>query len=97
MTTYVLTGKTPKRADYPEWKRWFETADRVVARTQVGDAKVSTVFLGIAPQSGSDLPMFETMIFGGKHHGFSVRRSTWEEAKAQHALTVLALLEGDTP
>lgn len=33
---YILEGKEPKLvSDITEWGRWFETADRHVAQTQV--------------------------------------------------------------
>lgn len=37
---------TPER-DPIAWARWFETADRRVALTRVGEYTVSTVFLGL--------------------------------------------------
>jgi len=30
-----------------EWATWFETGDRRVARKEIGDIAISTVFLGI--------------------------------------------------
>lgn len=68
------------------WARWFETADRIVKNTPVGDAKVSTVFLGIDHsfrEMGEPL-LFETMVFGGQMHGEQERYSTWEEAEKGH-------------
>lgn len=52
--------------DILEWGRWLETADRIVARTPIGEAyEVSTVFLGIDhsfTEHGSR-KLFETMVF----------------------------------
>jgi hypothetical protein len=46
------------------WARWYETADRVVFKTDVGPAHVSTVFLGIDHSYGTGPPLlYETMIF----------------------------------
>ncbi len=47
--------------DVLEWGAWMETADRVVAQTEVQDVQVSTVFLGLAHEPDY---LFETMVFG---------------------------------
>src|SRR5258706_13563526 len=53
--------------------RWFQTSDRHVAKTDFGDVRVSTVFLGFDRSFGQGPPLlFETMIFGG----FSIRINT---------------------
>lgn len=76
--------------DLMEWARWFETADRHVAKTDIGDGiHVSTVFLGLDHSYGDGPPMlFETMIFGGESGGDQWRYSTWEEAEAGHERAV---------
>lgn len=93
---YILDGKTPVRADLMTWARWFEKADtaRIVAKTTIDDADISTVFLGLDHRFGGDGPplVFETMIFGGPHDGYQERYSTWDEAEAGHA-TSLALAQ----
>lgn len=84
---YILEGKTLKPVnDVLEWAKWYETADRVVSKTELpGDVCVSTVFLGMDSGIFNDKPLlFETMIFGGEHDGFQERYSTWEEAEAGH-------------
>lgn len=83
---YILDGKTPVPcSDLMEWAKWFEASNRTVARTQIGEAGVSTVFLGLDHSFGGDEPLlFETMIFGGAHSGYQDRCSTWEQAEAQH-------------
>lgn len=47
---YILggpDGHTPVPCeDLHEWGKWFETADRHVTLTEVGELSVSTVFLG---------------------------------------------------
>lgn len=47
------------------WGKWREeSADRLLAKTQVGPFRVSTVFLGIDCRSGKGPPiLFETMVF----------------------------------
>ena len=87
--TYILDGRNPIRcADFMTRARWFERSDRQVARTDFGDVRVSTVFLGLDRSFGQGPPLlFETMIFGGPFDQakYQERCSTWEEAEAQHA------------
>jgi hypothetical protein len=92
---YILEGHTPVAVDdVLTWARWYETAARHVATTNVGEVHVSTVFIGLdhAFQGGPPI-LFETMIFGGKQDGYFARYSTWEEAEAGHASAV-TLAEG---
>lgn len=82
---YILDGKKPKSVDLLEWARWFETADRIVAKTLINGVKVSTVFLGLDHSFGGGPPLlFETMIFGGGHDDYCERFETWEQAEAGH-------------
>jgi len=83
---YILEGHTAVLAtDLITWAKWFETGDRTVAKTKIGDSDVSTVFLGLDHNYGDGRPLlFETMIFGGKSNGFQERYSTWEEAEKGH-------------
>ena len=87
--------------DVLEWGRWFETADRHLAKTTVGDLEISTVFLGLdhAFLSGSPL-LWETMIFVKGKGGtwppddeFQERYSTFDEAKAGHERAVQMVKE----
>ncbi len=66
---YILHGKTAIPCDNLfAWAQWFEAADRLVAKTEVGDVRISTVFLGLDHNFGEGDPLlFETMIFGGSH------------------------------
>lgn len=65
---------------------WFEKLEnRVVKNTQVGDSKVSTVFLGINHGNlGPKDLWFETMVFGGQLDGETHRYETFEQAEAGH-------------
>jgi len=83
---YVLEGHVPRPAwSVHEWTQYMETAERHVADTEVGDARVSTVFLGTAHSFGYGPPLlFETMIFGGKYDDYQRRYCTWEEAEQGH-------------
>ena len=87
--TYILDGKNPiPCADLMTRARWLRTSDRHVAKTDFGDLRVSTVFLGFDRSFGRGPPLlFETMIFGGSfdQDKYQERCSTWEEAEAQHA------------
>jgi hypothetical protein len=73
--------------DIVEWGQWFESADRHVAKSLVGDHLVSTVFLGIDHQWFDGPPiLFETMIFGPGSTAldYQTRCSTWAEALEMH-------------
>lgn len=84
---YILVGKKPTPvAALMEWANWFEMANRRVALDVVGEARISTCFLGLNHQFGGGPPiLFETMVFGGTLDGEQERCSTWEQALAQHA------------
>lgn len=86
MSRYILKDKTPVQCDdLLEWSKWFETADRHIAKTEADGVKVSTVFLGLDHSYGDGPPvLFETMIFGGEHDEEQWRYYTWEEAEIGH-------------
>lgn len=83
---YILEGHTPKHVDnISEFALYFDTANRVVRKTRIGEAEVSTVFIGMAAAFGFGKPLlFETMIFGGDENGYQERYSTWDEAEQGH-------------
>lgn len=83
---YILEGHTPVACDdLTSWAMQFESADRAVAKTKIGEVKISTVFLGLDPSFGGGDPLlFETIVFGGELDGEQDRYSTWEEAEAGH-------------
>lgn len=87
---YILDGKIPVPCDETfAWGKWYETANRTVAYSEIGSVEISTVFLGINHAFGGDLPiLFETMIFGGKKDGYQERYRTWEEAEDGHLRAV---------
>jgi hypothetical protein len=80
---YDLDGNPVGRDD---WERmWDDFENRQIARTQVGDVDISTVWLGLNHQFGDGPPLiFETMIFGGTHDEWQWRYATKEAALAGH-------------
>ena len=87
---YILKDHKPiLEPDLMKWGAWFETADRIVAKTEIVNEKdeirISTVFLGLDHSFGEGKPLlFETMVFGGKLDGEMDRYGTWEEAEQGH-------------
>lgn len=98
---YILEGKIAKRVDFLTWAMWYQRADRTVAKTEVDDVTVSTVFFGLDFAWGEeDVPeLFETMILGGELDGEKIRCATWEQAEQLHeryVAMVRAEIEDDT-
>jgi hypothetical protein len=88
---YMLDGKTPVPCDdINKWGAWFNYPGvQRVDCTEVGQVKVSTVFLGIDHSFGNGPPLlFETMIFGLQTDQDQGRCSTWDEAVEMHRAAV---------
>lgn len=88
---YILEGRKAVPVEMMTWATWLEANydSRNVAKTNISDGKVSTVFLGLDHSYGVGPPLlFETMVFGGSHDGNTERCTTWEQAEAQHAAMV---------
>ena len=94
---YILEGHDAVLVkDIQAWGRWYEAADRTVAKTKVtDDTEVSTVFLGIdhAFGVGEEPILFETRVFGGPLDQEQVRYTTWDEAERGHKSMVLRVEE----
>jgi hypothetical protein len=94
---YILVGHEPEEEpDLLKWAKWFENAPgRIVKQEQIGEYRVSTVFLGMNHNFGDGAPLlFETMVFGGDQDGeYQKRCSTWDEAEAMHAQAVAGVIE----
>jgi hypothetical protein len=86
------------------WAEWFqratETRRRWVASTVIGDGtRISTVFLGIDQNYGTDIgpPMvFETMIFYGGNFADEMgqwRHATWDRAASFHTHLVHDMID----
>ena len=99
MTIYYIQdddGDPVPVEDWKTWAEWYETHDRVIAKTKVGDALVSTVFLSLdhAFLGGPPL-LYETMIFGGPHdQNDQWRHHNRHAALALHDQVVAALRDG---
>jgi hypothetical protein len=103
MTPYYILDDSHqiKQASLDEWGEWFtrEHDKRRVAIDEVGDFKISTVFLGLdygGFMEGSKPLLFESMIFRkqtGYKDIFCERYSTWDEAKQGHAIILNTLAD----
>jgi len=102
---YILEkdNRTAKKAEsIEEWADWFEHADnRLLTQTQVRQARISTVFLGIdhSFDTAENAPpiLFETMIFGGAYDQFQWRYTSAEEALIDHEKIVKMVMLGIDP
>ena len=84
---YRLEGHEPVRvADLAQWAQHCDYTVRRVGWTYVGDAKVSTMFIGIDwCESEADPPqIYETLVIGGELDKMKLTAATWEEAEAVH-------------
>ena len=89
----LINGEIKKTYDLLEWGAWFEIdpelSGRRIEATEIGDVRVSTVFLGLDHGWGEGPPvLFETMIFGGEHDQWQDRCCTLDEAKLMHKRAV---------
>lgn len=94
---YILNADgSIAEVDLMTWAKWFETGQRVIARDDVGDSHVSTVFLGLDHRFGSGGPplLFETMVFDGPMDGEQDRYCTKDEALAGHAAMLARVKAG---
>lgn len=103
---YILVDREPVACpDWNEWADWMYHSKKEledghhagncrVGWDKVGEAEVSTVFLGIdhrlswPPREDEPPILFETMTFGGKNDQDTDRYCTWAEAEAGHAAAV---------
>ena len=87
------------RADgLADMEECFNSMERIVAKDNVGDSEVSTVFLCIDQNySGDGVPvLWETMIFGGKHDQYQRRYTSKEEAVKVHNSLVQLLQQEES-
>lgn len=87
MKYYILDGNKEVQECSSEeaWKSRKSINHRIVGRTQIGDVRVSTVFLTFDHSFDDGPPvLFETMIFGGDHDEYQERYHTYKEACEGH-------------
>lgn len=85
---------------FTQWVELLVPENQRVAKSEVGEAVVSTVWLGLDHNFGGDGPplIFETMILGGTLDQQQWRYSTEAEARAGHEHAVkLARAEAGEP
>lgn len=78
------------------WAEILKGPDRVVRQDELGEVRVSTVFLGIDHNFWGHGPplIFETMVFGGPSDQYQQRYSTEAAALAGHDQVVSAVRDG---
>jgi hypothetical protein len=93
-------GEPQLEHDLEAWTRWFEQADRTIARTAVKpEVTILTTFRGVHDTSerGDPPRLFETRIFGGLLDGEEVEHCTRAEAIAAHAALAQWCRIGNAP
>ncbi len=93
---YILDekGNPQPEPDLMKWARWYESQQdlrgRIVKADQIGDSKVSTIFLALDhAYNGGPPVLWETMVFGGPMNQEQDRCSgSREQAEAMHAKMV---------
>jgi hypothetical protein len=90
---YIMQNMRPRRVPFFEYAAWYETHDRTIDRTEIGDILVSTVFRGIDLSDGYGPPrIFETRVSGRAFDGETRSYATLGEAKRGHHDVVDAIL-----
>jgi hypothetical protein len=92
-------GEPVEEPDFAAWTRWFEQADRSVARTVVTpEVTVLTTFSGVDHSTQGEPPrLFETRVFGGVLDSEEVRNCTKADALAAHTSLVEWCRVGASP
>ena len=93
-------GEPVLERDMETWSKWFERADRSVARTTVTpEVTVLTVFNGVddVPDENAVPRLFESRVFGGVLSAEVVQSSTRAEAVARHERLVEWCRIGNAP
>lgn len=89
-------GKTPIPCnDLIEWAKWFGEHDRQIARTEVDDIVISTIFLALDHAPYGKPELFESMIFGGPMDQECWRYSDYNEAVSGHWSIVEMIQNGE--
>jgi hypothetical protein len=81
MSYYLLKDRKPVPCTVEEWKELPGGEPNRVAGSNIGNLRVSTIFLGLPGA------IFETMVYGQRQddpRNFIRQCSTWAEAEIQH-------------
>lgn len=87
---YILKHRKPIECpNLQKWGRWLQTPyNKRVRGTYVGDAWISTVFLGLdhSHEENAEPVLFETMLFaeGDEDDQTCTRTTSWRKALGQH-------------
>lgn len=85
---YILNGKEAVKVDMMIWAKWLEETpieERTVAKDEISDVHISTVFIGLDHNFNGPPHIFETMVFEPENGGDETYRySTWKEAEKGH-------------
>ena len=78
------------------WAEWYETAERHIGSTQIGDQWISTVFLGIDHRWNAGEPiLFETMVFDLEKDEpfeyYQTRCCDYEQAVVMHGQAIVTV------
>lgn len=94
----IYYDRTGQPISIAQWGELLTDEYKRVVYDQIGDVKVSTVWLGIDHSFGADVPIiFETMIFGGEYDSHLRRYATEADAIKGHAEAVEDLKIGMRP
>ena len=97
---YILDedGNPVPEPDTIKWAMWFERShlskgkdNRMIAKDSIGNAVVSTIFLGLDSRFPTDEGppvLWETMIFRGEHDQWMNRYTSRADAVAGHKVAV---------
>jgi hypothetical protein len=100
---YILdeNGNAVRAEGLLSWAKWMEDhrAALHLAENKIGNARVSTIFLGLDYEHLAGIPLpidykptlWETMVFGGPYNRFMVRYTSKEDALEGHGNIVQML------
>ena len=92
MAWYILDeNNKPIRSTIVDCGEWLNKNPerKAVKQENVGDVRISTVFLGLDHAWNSDIPvLWETMIFGGEHDQYMDRYTSYEDALEGHQIAL---------
>lgn len=72
---------------------WFKYADRTVEKTDLPDGVRVRTSLFTCDRADDADDVFETLVQGGEHDGYTRRYATWEEAEVGHKETIWKIFE----